>query len=67
MERKSLTIGGAFVALAVLMTPALAVSDKTRDACAAQAEKVLPALRAGEKEAFIANCIADATAKQGRK
>jgi hypothetical protein len=53
--------------VAALMTPASAVSKKTRKACAAQAEQVRPALRAGEKEAFIANCLANATATQGGK
>jgi hypothetical protein len=60
------TIGIAFLALAVPATEALAVSAEVRKACEMQAEKVRPALRAGEKEAWIANCLADATAKQGK-
>jgi hypothetical protein len=67
MKRKTVTIGVALIAVAALMTPASAVSEKTRKACAAQAEQVRPALRAGEKEAFIANCLANATATQGGK
>jgi hypothetical protein len=67
MKRKSVTIGVAFIAVAALMTPALAVSEKTRRACEAQAEQVRPALRADEKEAFIANCLANATATRGGK
>jgi len=68
MKRKSVT--GAVVAslaLTALMTLALAVSEKTRRSCEAQAERVRPGLRADKKEAFIANCLANATATQGRK
>ena len=64
MKLKSLTIGAcvASLALAVLMPPAVAgVSQAARTACERAAERVLPALRADEKEAWIANCLADAT------
>jgi hypothetical protein len=46
---------------ALVVTPALAVSDSTRRACEAKAEQVRPALRAGEKEAYIANCLANSS------
>ena len=66
MQGKSLTIGVAAVALAAVATPALAqVTDAVRRACEAKADQVRPALRAPEREAFIANCLADATATQG--
>jgi len=63
MKRKSI-IGAGLVAVAALMivTPASAVSQKVRKACERQAELVRPALRASEKEAYIANCLANATA-----
>ena len=51
----------ASLALAALSAPALAVSKHTRAACEAKAEQVRPALRAGEKEAYIANCLANAS------
>lgn len=64
MKQHVVTIGAglAFVAASVLTTPVLAVSKKVRDECARQAELVRPALRADEKEAWIANCLADASA-----
>jgi hypothetical protein len=49
--------------LAAIATPASAVSEKTRRACEAAAEQVRPALRAEEKEAYIANCLANATTR----
>ena len=60
MNAKSVMIAMsvASLALAALATPALAVSKNTRAAYEAKAEKVRPALRAGEKEAWIANCLA---------
>lgn len=65
MKQRVMTIGAgaAFLAASVLTTPVLAVSQKVRDECARQAELVRPALRADEKEAWIANCLADATAR----
>ena len=57
-------------ALAVLMAPLLEsqaqVSDAVRDACARKANKVTPPLRAGEREAYITNCIADAAPTPGK-
>jgi len=69
MKRHIKTLGAsaAFVAASMLTTPALAVSQQVRDECARQAELVRPALRADEKEAWIANCLADATATPTRK
>lgn len=65
MKQKTVAFGFACLALAAFSLPAsAAVSEKARKACEAKAEQVRPALRAGEKEAFIANCLADASAKQ---
>jgi hypothetical protein len=67
MKSIIVTIGLAFLALAAPATEARSgVSAEVRRACEMQAEKVRPALRAGEKEAWIANCLADATAKKGK-
>lgn len=74
MDEKYLTVGAcvASLTLAVLITPALGkpVTQAQRDACERAALDVRPALRADEKEAWIANCLADATAgsppKKGR-
>ena len=47
----------------VLPTPAFAAPLWVEDLCWYHANRVLPALHArGEKEAYIANCIADWTA-----
>jgi hypothetical protein len=63
MQRISVVVVAALLALPV---PALAaVSQAQRTACEKAAETVRPALRAGEKEAWIANCLADATPKKG--
>jgi hypothetical protein len=75
MDKKCLTIGAcvASLALAALMTPAFGrpVTQAQRDACERAAIYVRPALAAREKEAWIANCLADATAgsppKKGRE
>jgi hypothetical protein len=49
-------------------TPASAAPQWVEDKCFLQALRVLPALRADEKEAYIANCIADYTANpQGKR
>ena len=63
MNTKSVMIAMsvASLALATLTTPALAVSQKTRAACVAKAELVRPALPAGEREAWIARCVANAS------
>ena len=51
--------------------PSLAAPRWVEDACWRAANKVRPALRAREREAYIANCLADWTAgtppPQGRK
>jgi len=63
MDWKYLTVGACVTSLAlpVLMTPVLAgVSQAQRAACERAAEHVSPPLYAGEKEAWIANCLADA-------
>jgi hypothetical protein len=66
MKLECLTIGAcvSLLAMAVLMPPTVAggVSQAQRTACERAAARVLPALRAEEKEAWIANCLADATA-----
>jgi hypothetical protein len=69
MTRTSVTIGIAGLALVAATTsPAFAdVSDQVRKACEAKADQVRPALRTPEREAFIANCLADATATPGQK
>lgn len=43
------------------------VSKAEREACEKKAEQVRPALRPGEREAFIANCLADATVDNGKQ
>jgi hypothetical protein len=52
------------LSLAGMMTPVLArgVTQAQRTACERAALDVRPALRADEKEAWIANCLANATA-----
>ena len=68
MTRKFVTIGLALLALSALALPAFAgVSQATRTACEKAAERVRPALRADEKEAYIANCLANATATRSSK
>ena len=65
MKRQDLMIGACVTALALaaLMPASVAgVSPAQRTACEKAAEQVRPALRADEKEAWIANCLADATA-----
>ncbi len=65
MKRQDLMIGACVtsLALAALIPAAVAgVSPAQRTACEKAAEHVRPALRADEKEAWIANCLADATA-----
>jgi hypothetical protein len=44
------------------MTPVFAAPQWVEDACWRNANQVRPALNAREREAFIANCIADWTA-----
>ena len=58
----------ALTTLAVVSVPAQAqVSDAVRTACENKANKVTPPLRAGEREAYITNCIADAAPTPGTK
>lgn len=46
----------------VFATPAASAPQWVEDACWYNASRVLPALNAREREAYIANCIADWTA-----
>ena len=74
MDSRYLMIGtcAASLALSVLITPAFGrpVTQAQRDACDRAAFNVRPALGAREREAWIANCLADATVgsppKKGR-
>jgi hypothetical protein len=64
MKLTSVALGAAFLTVAAAATPVSAgVSAETRKTCEKAADNVRPALRADEREAFIANCLADATAK----
>ena len=58
-------------AIVLTATPAFAAPQWVETACWRAANRVLPALSAREREAYIANCIADWTAgtppPQGRK
>lgn len=67
--KRMLLIGAALMAVATMsMAPAsAAVSQKVRDACEKKANLVRPALRADEREAYIANCLANATATPRKK
>ena len=61
-----------FVAgLMLAATPAFAAPIWVETACSRAANRVLPSLSAREREAYVANCIADWTAgtppPQGRK
>ena len=60
MKLQTLTIIAACVV--VFATPAGAAPQWVEDACWYNANRVLPALNAREREAYIANCIADWTA-----
>jgi hypothetical protein len=46
----------------VFATPAFAAPQWVESACWRAANRVLPALSAREREAYVANCIADWTA-----
>ena len=61
MKSKAVLLGIVFFALIV---PAYAegVSQQTRDACWRAAQRVSPILTEPEKEQYVANCIANATA-----
>lgn len=60
---KFLAIGAglALTALASTTSPALAGSDDVYFWCWKQADYVRPVLMRGEKEAWVANCVADHT------
>lgn len=56
------------VGMTVLSAPSFAgLSQAVREACEKKADAVRPVLRAGEREAFIANCLADATVDKGKQ
>ena len=60
MKSKAVLLG---VVLFVFTLPAHAgVSQETRDACWRAAERVSPILTQPEKEQYVANCLANATA-----
>ena len=61
MKSNAVLLGVVFAALIV---PAYAggVSQQTRDACWRAAQRVSPILTEPEKEQYVANCIANATA-----
>jgi hypothetical protein len=59
--RKTITLTVALLTLLALTTPSFAVSEATAKRCEAKAEKKRPALTAAEKEAYIANCKANAS------
>jgi hypothetical protein len=63
MSWKSIVLGTVIASLG-LVAPLAAgpVTNKQRNACEIKADNVVPALRMPEREAFIANCLADATA-----
>jgi hypothetical protein len=62
MNRKSVIVVITSLTLATPMTSAFAAPQWVEDACWRAANRVLPALNAREREAYIANCIADWTA-----
>lgn len=69
MNAKCVTAAVACLTL-MSVTPALAGGNSAAQLdsyCWAQAERVLPMLTAAEKEAYVANCKADASATRGRK
>jgi hypothetical protein len=70
--KRMLLIGAGFIAVASLLgatvTPAsAAASPAVRKACEKQADLARPALRADEREAFIANCLANNTPTPRKK
>lgn len=72
MTSKTVTAGcAALLMAAALMSaagPALAAaSEEARQACERKAVLVRPILRAPEREAFIANCLADSTWKPSQE
>lgn len=69
MSPKSLLLGAVLAAFGLIAPLAAGskVSDQARQACETKADQVRPALRAPEREQFIANCLADATATPSTK
>jgi hypothetical protein len=70
MKRKSVAIRAAGVAsllLSAMLSPAWAASEEVRTICLFEAFDVRPRLNAPQIEAYVANCIADATAAKPRK
>jgi hypothetical protein len=61
MIRRVITLAVGLLTAIALSGPSLAVSQGKAKACEAKAEKKRPALTAGEKEAYIANCKANAS------
>lgn len=60
-------VGTLAILFAITSTTCAQVSKEVRRACEEKADKVRPALRMPEREQFIANCLADATATQSKK
>ena len=68
MSWKSIVLGTVIVSLGLVAPLAAApVTDKQRKACEDKADKASPPLRMPEREALIANCLADATATNEAK
>jgi hypothetical protein len=68
MKRRDLIMSVTGLAL-IGATPAFAGGNSAAQLdsyCWAQAERVRPMLTSAEKEAYVANCKADASANQGR-
>ena len=62
------TIAALALAMSMTALPAyVGVSKEVRAACEKKADQQQPPLRAPEREAFIANCLADATADKGKQ
>jgi phosphoribosylformimino-5-aminoimidazole carboxamide ribonucleotide (ProFAR) isomerase len=70
-EAMKLILSTIFAGVVVTAIPALAAPQWVETACRKAANRVLPALDFREREAYVANCIADWTAgtppPQGRK
>jgi hypothetical protein len=62
LNHSALGVSVVLIALTLLTIPARAVPQEVRDACWIAAERVTPILTQPEKEQYVANCIADATA-----
>jgi hypothetical protein len=65
---KPIALSASIVLAALLPSgSASAVSEDVRMACLFEAYQVRPMLNAPRIEAYVANCIADATARKPRK